>query len=45
LINFVDTGSVSRMAYGAYVRSVEMTRGSRQGNNAFLENEDNDKNL
>ena len=30
------------MAYGARIRSVEMTRGGRQGNNAFLEYQDND---
>jgi hypothetical protein len=33
------------MAYGAYIRSVEMTRGSRQGNNAFIENDNSQKNL
>lgn len=36
LMNFINTGHVSHMAYGAHVRSVEMTRGNRQGNNAFL---------
>lgn len=30
------------MAYGSHVRSVQMTRGNRQGNNAFLEYEDNE---
>ena len=29
------------MAYGAHVRAVEMTRGNRQGNNAFLDYHDN----
>lgn len=29
------------MAYGARVRKVQMTRGNRQGNNAFLQYEDN----
>ena len=43
LMNFVATGSVSHMAYGAHVRSVEMTRGNRQGNNAFLHYPDNTK--
>ncbi len=37
LINEVDTGSVSDMAYGTKVAQVQMTRGNRQGNNAFLE--------
>ncbi len=36
LINFVDSGSVNDMAYGAWIWSVQMTRGNRQGNNAFL---------
>lgn len=37
LLDVVKTGEVSSMAYGARIRSVEMTRGGRQGNNAFLE--------
>lgn len=37
----IDSGMVSHMAYGARVRRVEMTRGNRQGNNAFLQYEDN----
>jgi hypothetical protein len=41
LMNFIDSGRVSHMAYGAHVRSVQMTRGNRQGNNAFLEYSDN----
>lgn len=41
LMNFVDSGMVSHMAYGSRVRKVQMTRGNRQGNNAFLEYEDN----
>ena len=39
LINFINTGHVSHMAYGCHVRSVQMTRGNRQGNNAFIANE------
>jgi hypothetical protein len=41
-MNFIDSGMVSHMAYGARVRKVEMTRGNRQGNNAFLQYSDND---
>jgi hypothetical protein len=41
-MSFIDSGMVSNMAYGRRVRKVEMTRGNRQGNNAFLEYEDND---
>jgi hypothetical protein len=41
LMNVIQTGSVSHMAYGAHVRSVQMTRGNRQGNNAFLDYHDN----
>jgi hypothetical protein len=37
LINEVDTGKVSDLAYGTRVAQVQMTRGNRQGNNAFLE--------
>ena len=33
------------MAYGAHVRAVEMTRGNRQGNNAFLDYADNSLNF
>lgn len=40
-MNFIDSGMVSNMAYGTRVRRVEMTRGNRQGNNAFLQYEDN----
>lgn len=29
LMNFVDSGMVSQMAYGARVRKVQMTRGNR----------------
>lgn len=32
---------VSKMAYGARVRKVEVSRGNRQGNNAFLQYIDN----
>ena len=41
LMNFIDSGMVSKMAYGTHVRRVEMTRGNRQGNNAFLQYTDN----
>ena len=37
----MDTGNVSHMAYGARIRKVQMTRGNRQGNNAFLDYQDN----
>lgn len=37
LIEHVDTGMVSKKAYGVRVRKVQMARGNRQGNNAFLE--------
>ena len=40
-MDFVDSGMVSHMAYGTRVRKVQMTRGNRQGNNAFLEYVDN----
>ena len=43
LMSFVDSGMVSRMAYGTHVRAVQMTRGNRQGNNAFLQYPDNSK--
>jgi hypothetical protein len=42
-MNFVDSGMVSHMAYGARVRRVQMTRGNRQGNNTFLEYPDNNQ--
>ena len=32
-----ETGEVSNMAFGVKVRKVQMMRGNRQGNNAFLE--------
>jgi hypothetical protein len=41
LMSFIDSGMVDKMAYGARVRKVQMTRGNRQGNNAFLEYVDN----
>jgi hypothetical protein len=41
LMQFIETGMVSNMAYGTRVRRVEMTRGNRQGNNAFLQYQDN----
>ena len=37
LINYIDSGMVGEMAYGTRVRAVQMTRGNRQGNNAFLQ--------
>lgn len=37
LMQIVETGKVSHMAYGTAVRAVAMTRGNRQGNNAFLQ--------
>ena len=39
LMQIVETGKVSHMAYGTAVRSVAMTRGNRQGNNAFLQDQ------
>jgi hypothetical protein len=35
LLQKIQTGNVSHKAYGARIRAVEMTRGNRQGNNAF----------
>lgn len=35
LLNYVDSGNVAATSYGQAIRRVEMTRGSRQGNNAF----------
>ena len=40
-MQIVETGKVSHMAYGTAVRSVAMTRGNRQGNNAFLQDSEN----
>jgi len=40
-MNYVDSGMVSEMAFGGKGRKVQMTRGNRQGNNAFLEYRDN----
>ena len=37
LINYADTGNVSYQAFGTKVRKVQLGRGNRQGNNAFLE--------
>ena len=34
---------VSNMAYGTRVRRVQLTRGNRQGNNAFLEDSNNNR--
>lgn len=38
-IDRIDTGTVSGAAYGYQVRPVEMTRGNKQGNNAFVQRE------
>jgi len=32
-----DTGEVGKLAFGVKVRKVNIMRGNRQGNNAFLE--------
>ena len=40
LISFLDTGMMSDQAYGTHIRKVQMARGNRQGNNAFLEKTD-----
>ena len=37
LISYLDTGMVSHQAFGVHVRKVQMARGNRQGNNAFME--------
>ena len=37
LMQTINTGHVSRKAYGTNIRSVNVTRGNRQGNNAFNE--------
>lgn len=37
LISKFDTGEVSNRAFGTKVRKVEMMRGARQGNNAFMQ--------
>ena len=42
LIKKFDTGQVDERAFGTKVRKVEMMRGGRQGNNAFMQ--DNPKN-
>jgi ankyrin repeat protein/predicted DNA-binding WGR domain protein len=36
-LSFIDTGENSVMAYGTKTRHLNMTRGNREGNNAFLE--------
>lgn len=36
LLTRIDTGKVSYKAYGTAIRSVQMTRGNRQGNQAFI---------
>ena len=38
-INRVDTGFNDKYAYGVATRRVEMSRGNKQGNNAFTEDE------
>ena len=41
LLNIIDTGRVSHMAYGGRIRQdIGVMRGGRQGNNAFLEYHD-----
>jgi len=37
LMHTIDTGTVSKKAYGVHIRAVNVTRGNRQGNNAFNE--------
>lgn len=37
LLHKINTGKVNRKAYGTNIRSVQMTRGNRQGNMAFEE--------
>ena len=37
LLHKINTGKVNRKAYGTNIRSVQMTRGNRQGNMAFNE--------
>lgn len=37
LITKFDTGEVDERAFGTRVRKVEMMRGARQGNNAFMQ--------
>eukprot|EP01022_Parablepharisma_sp_SALTPOND_P016946 TRINITY_DN259_c0_g2_i2.p1 TRINITY_DN259_c0_g2~~TRINITY_DN259_c0_g2_i2.p1 ORF type:complete len:1345 (+),score=203.61 TRINITY_DN259_c0_g2_i2:2443-6477(+) len=37
LIKYLDTGMVCQQAFGVRVRKVQLARGNRQGNNAFLE--------
>ena len=38
MLHKINTGFVSRKAYGTAIRAVNMTRGNRQGNMAFDEN-------
>jgi hypothetical protein len=42
LLTRVDTGKVSKKAYGTAVRAVQMTRGNRQGNQAFVQTTSSD---
>jgi hypothetical protein len=44
LLTRVDTGKVSYKAYGTAVRAVQMTRGNRQGNQAFIQTTSSDSN-
>lgn len=37
LMEKIDTGYVSKQAYGTHIRKVELARGNRQGNNAFMD--------
>ena len=41
LLHQINTGNVSSKAYGVKIRAVNMTRGNRQGNNAFVERHPN----
>ena len=43
LLTAVESGMCGVMAYGTAVRAVQMTRGNRQGNNAFLQYSDNNR--
>jgi hypothetical protein len=37
LLEIIDTGMVSDNTYGTEIRKVNVSRGNRMGNNAFLE--------
>jgi len=44
-ITEADTGELSIFAYGVMTRKLNMTRGNRMGNNAFLDDVNNNKNF